>query len=272
MKLPSFLPRPVQHDRAAPTVEAIDLTVRYPGHVALDHVSFRLQQGERWAVVGPNGAGKSTLLKAIVGVIPASEGEVRVAGHRPGGHICVAYVPQRSLVDWSFPVTAADVVMMGRAAKIGWLRGPGQRDHALVEHCLRLVGLEHLADRQIGELSGGQQQRMFLARAVAQEAEVVLMDEPMSGLDMPSREAIFGILDALRSQKVTVVVATHDLDEAEKRFDGVMLLNRRLVGMGSSTEVFTEELLRQAYGGQLRLLSDHTASMVINNACDGGEQ
>jgi manganese/iron transport system ATP-binding protein len=184
------------------------------------------------AVVGPNGAGKSTLFKLIAGVLPSSSGQVTVYGSQPGGHICIAYVPQRSQVDWSFPVSVADVVMMGRVGKLGLFRRPGRKDWDYVHESLAVVGMGDLAGRQIGELSGGQQQRVFIARALAQEAELMLMDEPLTGLDVPSQQDIFEVLAALRARGVTVMIATHDLNLAAERFDRVMLLNRRLLGLG----------------------------------------
>jgi manganese/iron transport system ATP-binding protein len=263
--------KPAEHDTDAPILEASDVTLRYDGRFALEDISFQLVTGERVAVVGPNGAGKSTLFKVIAGVLDPTHGEVNVAGHCPGGHICIAYVPQRSQVDWSFPVTVADVVMMGRAGRIGPLRRPGRKDRALVNDCLQVVGMVDLADRQIGELSGGQQQRMFIARALAQEAELMLMDEPLTGLDLPAQEDIFRIMDTLRSRGVTVMVATHDLNLAAEQFDRVMLLNNRLLGIGQPDDVFTPELLQAAYGGHLRLVQTDDGLMILSDTCCGGE-
>jgi manganese/iron transport system ATP-binding protein len=245
------------------------VTVRYDGRLALDDVSFRLIGGERVAVVGPNGAGKSTLFQVIAGVLHPAEGEVEVAGHRPGHHICIAYVPQRSQVDWSFPVTVADAVMMGRAGRIGigLFRRPGRQDWRHVHQYLDVVGLRNLSDRQIGELSGGQQQRMFIARALAQEAELMLMDEPLTGLDLPSQESILDILNELRQRDVTVMVATHDLNLAAEQFDRVMLLNTRLLGAGTPEEVFTKENLQTAYGGHLRLIETENGILMVNDTC-----
>ncbi len=153
--------------------------MQYNGHLALDRISFELNAGEQIAVVGPNGAGKSTLIKTLAGIQHPTHGEVSIYGHGPEGHICIAYVPQRSAVDWSFPVTVSDVVMMGRIGVLGLFHHPGRRDYAYVRECLDQVGIADLANRQIEELSGGQQQRMFIARALAQEAELMLMDEPL---------------------------------------------------------------------------------------------
>jgi len=259
--------RHVTHEAGAPILEVSDVTVRYNGRLALEGVSFRLIRGERVAVVGPNGAGKSTLFKVITGVLHPTTGEVRVCGHKPGGHICIAYLPQRSQVDWAFPVSVADVVMMGRIGRLGLLRHPGARDWEYVHQCLEVVGLADLANRQIGELSGGQQQRMFIARALAQEAELMLMDEPLTGLDVTSQEDIFRILEELRQRGVTVMVATHDLNLAAERFDRVMLLNSRLLGLGRPDEVFTTERLQAAYGGHLRLIQTGEGLMALSDTC-----
>jgi manganese/iron transport system ATP-binding protein len=264
--------KPAPHDAEAPILEAADLTVTYDGQAALEDLTFRLEHGERVAVVGPNGAGKTTLFKVIAGVLHPTRGEVWVAGHCPGGHICIGYVPQRSAVDWTFPVTVADVVMMGRVGRLGLLRRPGREDRTVVRHSLETVGMNDLADRQIGELSGGQQQRMFIARALAQESELMLMDEPLTGLDVPAQEQIFDILDKLKQRQVTVLVATHDLDMAAEYFDRVMLLNHQLLGFGSPAEVFTTERLQAAYGGHLRMVETESGLVVLSDTCcQGGE-
>jgi manganese/iron transport system ATP-binding protein len=263
--------RYVEHEPAAPILEVLDLTVRYNGGIALEEVSFRLAAGERVAVVGPNGAGKSTLFKVIAGVLAPSTGEVRVAGHGPRGHICIAYVPQRSQVDLAFPVTVADVVMMGRTGRIGLLRRPGRADRERVRQALDVVDLTPLAERQIGELSGGQQQRVFIARALAQEAELMLMDEPLAGLDLPAQDEVFRVLGALRQHQVTVMVATHDLNQAAEQFDRILLLNKRLLGVGRADDVFTPERLQMAYGGHLRLIETPDGTMALSDTCCGGD-
>ena len=237
------------HHLDQPILALANVSTRYNGRPALEDLSFELIAGEQVAVVGPNGAGKSTLFKLIAGLLPASSGQVTVYGSQPGGHICIAYVPQRSQVDWHFPVSVADVAMMGRVGKLGLFRRPGKKDWDLVHQSLQVVGMEHLAGRQIGELSGGQQQRVFIARALVQEAELMLMDEPLTGLDLPAQQDIFDVLAALRTRKVTVMIATHDLNLAAERFDRVMLLNRRLLGLGAPNTVFTPERLIAAYGG-----------------------
>jgi ABC-type Mn2+/Zn2+ transport system ATPase subunit len=247
-----------------------NLAVRYESGAALDDVTFELCAGERVAAVGPNGAGKSTLFKVIAGVLRPTSGQVNVYGQAPGGHICIAYVPQRSQVDWKFPVNVADVVMMGRVRRLGLFRWPRRQDWEFVQEALESVGMDHLAKRQIGELSGGQQQRVFIARALAQGAELMLMDEPLTGLDVNSREAIFNILEKLRERNVTIMLSTHDLNLAAERFDRLMLLNRQLLGFGQAHEIFTPELLNQAYSGHMRLINTANGTMFVSDGCCGG--
>jgi manganese/iron transport system ATP-binding protein len=262
-----FLYHSAPHEPGRPLLRVERLSVEYQSGLALDDINFEIQAGERLAVVGPNGAGKSTLFKVIAGVLRPSQGLVEIAGHEPGGHNCIAYVPQRSQVDWNFPATVADVVMMGRIAQIGYLRWPTARDWQLVREMLNMVNLEAYAKRQIGQLSGGQQQRMFIARALAQEAQLILMDEPLSGLDLPAQEDIFQIMDALREQKVTIMVAMHDLETASNRFERVMLLNRRLIGIGRPEEVFSTDSLLKAYGGHLRLVPTPDGLAALSDSC-----
>lgn len=262
----------LSHRPDEPIIAAVGLSMRYESGLALDNVSFRLQTGEQVAVVGPNGAGKTTLLSIIAGVLSPSAGQVNVYGHAPRGHTCIAYVPQRSQVDWDFPVTVADVVMMGRVGRLGLFRRPRAKDREYVLECLAMVDMVELAGRQISELSGGQQQRMFIARALAQQAALILMDEPLSGLDVNSQEDIFRILDTLRRRNVTVVVAIHDLTVAAERFDRVMLLNGRLLGFGRAAEVLTTERMLVAYGGHIHFISDangESTLVVADTCCDG---
>ncbi|MCL4829816.1 MAG: metal ABC transporter ATP-binding protein, partial [Caldilinea sp.] len=223
---------PVQHDVTMPAIELQKVSVRYDQTVALDSVTLRLNRGDRVAVVGPNGAGKSTLFHVIAGVVRPQEGQVRIYGSGPGGHICVGYVPQRKVIDWDFPVTVTDVVMMGRVGKMGFLRWPSRHDRDVVRAALDEVGMSAFANRQIGELSGGQQQRVFLARVLAQEAELLLMDEPLTGLDMPSQEVILSLIDRIQRNGVTVMVASHDLNQASEQFPLILLLNRSVIAFG----------------------------------------
>ncbi|GBD09043.1 High-affinity zinc uptake system ATP-binding protein ZnuC [Candidatus Thermoflexus japonica] len=259
------------HLSGEPIVEVSRVSMRYDGVVALEDVSFAVKAGERIAIVGPNGAGKSTLLRIIAGVLTPTTGSVRIYGRGPGGHLCIAYIPQRNQVDWNFPLTVADVVMMGRIGKMGLLRHPGPRDWAMVRRALEQVGMADLADRPIRALSGGQQQRMFIARALAQEAELLLMDEPFTGLDRPAQEGILEILEHLRRQGVTILLATHDLEQAASHFDRVLLLNRRLIAFGPPDAVFTPEALRAAYGGHLRLVPVEGELVAVGDTCcEGG--
>jgi manganese/iron transport system ATP-binding protein len=270
--------RGIKHQTAAPTLELKNVSVAYAEgasdvtsarstQFALKNVSFEVETGERIAVVGPNGAGKSTLFKLIVGTLKPNQGEVNVFGHGPSGHICIAYVPQRSQIDWTFPVTVEDVVMMGRVGQIGLFRWPRRRDWDLVKVSLERVKALHLAKKQIGELSGGQQQRVFIARALAQEAELLLMDEPLAGLDAPSQEAIFDVLDALRPDGVTVLLATHDLNLAESRFDRMMLLNKQIVAFDEATAVLQPDNLLQAYGGHIHTVGE--GDILLMDECCG---
>jgi manganese/iron transport system ATP-binding protein len=257
------------HKHDQPILDVSNLTFRYNGRDALESVTFHLHEGERVAIVGPNGAGKSTLIKVIAGVLQPTSGEVNIYGARPNKHVCIGYIPQRNQVDWHFPVSVADVVMMGRSAKLGPFNFPHKRDWEIVNHALETVELVNLAGRQISQLSGGQQQRMFIARALAQEAELMLMDEPLTGLDAPSQEGILNLLDRLKSEKVTVMVATHDLDQAAIHFDRIMLLNHHLVAFGDPKNVLHTDNLLQAYGGRLKPV-DGQNILNIDDCCDEG--
>ena len=257
------------HQSDAPILRAENLGVRYDSGIALENATFELNLGERLAVVGPNGAGKSTLLKVIAGVLSPTEGHVQIFGNEPGGHICIAYVPQRNQVDWSFPVSVADVVMMGRVGQLGLFRNPKASDWDLVNEALDVVRMTHLAKRQISQLSGGQQQRMFIARALAQEAELMLMDEPLSGLDINSQEEVFGILDKLKEQRVTVMVSLHDLKVAAQRFERVMLLNHKMLAIGNPDSVLNPDNLVAAYGGHLHLIPTEEGALALGDTCCG---
>lgn len=263
----------IKHETDQPILDVNHLTVKFDGHVALEEVTFHLHVGERVAVVGPNGAGKSTLFKVIAGVLSSSSGVVNVFGSTSGKHSCIAYIPQRSQVDWRFPVSVADVVMMGRTAKMKPFLPPGKQNQDIVKHALEMVGMQDLASRQISQLSGGQQQRMFIARALAQEAQLMLMDEPLTGLDDPAQENLLLLMKKLQEEKVTIMTATHDLDQAAQYFDRIMLLNRRIIRFGSSTEVLSPENLKVAYGGRLRFVDDKQAVIALDHSCcDGGEE
>ena len=260
------------HQSDAPILRAENLGVRYDSGIALENTNFELNLGERMAVVGPNGAGKSTLLKVIAGVMSPTEGRVQIFGNEPGGHICIAYVPQRNQVDWSFPVSVADVVMMGRVGQLGLFRNPKASDWELVNQALEVVRMTHLAKRQISQLSGGQQQRMFIARALAQEAELMLMDEPLTGLDINSQEEVFSILDKLREQGVTVMVSLHDLKIAAQRFERIMLLNHQMLAIGDPDRVLTPDNLVAAYGGHLHLIPTEEGALALGDTCCGEDE
>src|SRR4030065_1042677 len=255
------------HDVDTPTLRISNLGFRFGNIDALMDISFNVNTGERLAVVGPNGAGKSTLFKIIAGVLKPTQGLVQIYGYEPKGHICIAYVPQRNQVDWSFPVNVADVVMMGRVGKMGPFRWPSHKDWEIVHHALDLVDMKDYAKRQINELSGGQQQRIFIAQALAQEAELIMMDEPLTGLDLNTQQDIFSILDMLQENNVTVMVAMHDLKLASEKFDRVMLLNKRLLGIGQPQEGFVAAKLALAYGSHLPMLSTQDGIMVIEGPC-----
>ena len=235
----------------APALEVEDLTVAYGDRPALWDVDLTVHSGTLMAIVGPNGAGKTTLIRAVLGLLKPAAGTVRVFG-RPyeEQRRLVAYVPQRGSVDWDFPTDVLDVVTMGRYGALGWLRRPGRRERAAAEAALEQVGLSHLARRQIGQLSGGQQQRVFLARALVQDAQVYLMDEPFQGVDATRERAIVALLQQLRSQGRTVVAVHHDLQTVPEYFDAVTLLNVRRVASGPVDRVFTDENLRATYGGR----------------------
>ena len=272
--------RGADHERAAAFLELRDLSVSYEpaGSLAgtrdrtpaLDAVSFTAARGEQVAVIGPNGAGKSTLLRVMAGLMRPVRGEVLLSGHPPDRHICIAYVPQRSTVNRLFPATVEDVVMMGRIRQIGAFRRPKSGDWEIVRTCLERVNARHLAKKHIGELSGGQQQRVFIARALALDTELLLLDEPFSGIDLPSQDQIFETLVRLREDGVTVFVATHDLNLAGEKFDRVMLLNRKIIAFGLPGEVLTPEHLLEAYGGHIHHLGE-AGALVIDDHVGNGE-
>ncbi len=239
----------------APAIEVRDLTVAYHRKPVLWDVDLSLPAQQLIAVVGPNGAGKSTLLKAILRLVPRASGAVRILG-KPyrAQRRRVAYVPQRESVDWDFPVTVFDVVLMGRYAHLKWLRRPGRRDREIARQCLEQVEMERYAERQIRQLSGGQQQRVFLARALAQDAAVYFMDEPFAGVDAATERAIVTLLRSLKEHGKTVVVVHHTLQTVRDYFDEVVLLNQRVIATGPVATTFTDDNLRRTYGGRMTLL------------------
>jgi manganese/zinc/iron transport system ATP- binding protein len=247
------------------------MTVAYHRKPVLWDVDYDAPAGRLIAIVGPNGAGKSTLIKACLGLVPRASGVVEFWG-RPyrKQRSRVGYVPQRESVDWDFPVSALDVVCMGRYRRIGWCL-PVTRGHKRAAlACMERVGMADFADRQISQLSGGQQQRVFLARALAQEAELYFMDEPFAGVDAATERAIVAVLRELREQGRTVIVVHHDVQTVREYFDDVLLLNMRVVASGLVGETFTPANLRQTYGGKLTLLSAAAEAMVSAGQRGGG--
>jgi manganese/zinc/iron transport system ATP- binding protein len=240
-----------------PALEVHDLTVSYHRKPVLWNVDLAIPPGRLVGIIGPNGAGKSTLIKAIMGLLPLSSGWVQVFG-RPIDAMRqhVAYVPQRESVDWTFPVTAMDVVLMGRYGSVPWWRRISRKDRERARDCLGKVGMLPYTNRQISNLSGGQQQRVFLARALAQQSEIYLMDEPFAGVDAATESAIIKLLQELRGGGKTVLVVNHDLQTAQEYFDMLILLNMRLVAFGPTDQVFTPQLLQKTYGGRLTILSE----------------
>lgn len=241
-----------QPGRRVPGLELQDVAVAYGTNVAVREVTASIPRGAVVGLIGPNGSGKSTLLKAVSGSLELAGGSVRFEG-RPLREFAgrVAYVPQREEVNWDFPVTVLDVVMMGRYRALGWLRRPGRREREVAEGALRELGMTGLEGRHISHLSGGQQQRVFLARAMVQEPVLVLLDEPFTGIDVQNRAVFHDRIHRFAESGVTVLVATHDLDEVRALTSHVLLLNRRMVAFGPTPETFTPKHLRAAFGGQV---------------------
>lgn len=241
----------------APVVEVHDLTVSYNQSPVLWNVDLSIPTGALVGILGPNGAGKSTLIKAIMGLVDFTSGYVKIFDQELDNiRKRISYVPQRESVDWDFPASALDVVMMGTYHKLGLFRRPGKKERALAMSCLEKVNMTTFADRQISELSGGQQQRVFIARSLAQEADIYFMDEPFAGVDISTEKAIVGLLKEMASEGKTVVVVHHDIYSASEYFDWIILLNMHLVASGPAKTVLTDELLQKTYGGKLSLLAD----------------
>ena len=235
------------------SLEVHDLTVAYGAKPVLWDIDLALPRAQLIAIVGPNGAGKSTLLKSLVGLIQPLSGGVHFHDMEiKNGKFAnkVAYVPQSSSVDWDFPATVLDVAIMGRYGHLGWFRRPGAQDRDLALKTLAQVGMQEYASRQISQLSGGQQQRVFLARALLQDAELYLMDEPFKGVDAQTERSIVSLLKGLKDQGKTVVVVHHDLQTVSEYFDWVTLINQRIIANGTVAETFTEENLSLAYGNR----------------------
>lgn len=240
-----------------PSLEMHDLTVAYHKKPVLWGIDLAVTAGRLVGIVGPNGAGKSTLIKAAMGMLPLSSGWVKVFGQPVRKSLRrIGYVPQRESVDWDFPVSVMDVVLMGRYGHLGLMKRPRKHDRELARECLDKVKMLPYANRQISNLSGGQQQRVFLARALAQESDLYFMDEPFSGVDAATESAIITLLHELRNKGKTLLVVHHDLPTARDYFDTLLLLNMRVVAFGDTDKVFTHELLQKTYGGRLTILSE----------------
>ncbi|WP_309122712.1 metal ABC transporter ATP-binding protein [Paenibacillus sp.] len=245
-------------------LEVNHLTIAYQKKPVVEDVTFSIPEGKLIGIVGPNGAGKSTLIKSILGLHPSAAGEVRIYG-RPykEQRKLVGYVPQRESVDWDFPTNALDVVTMGTYGRLGWFQRPGVRERAAAMDALAKVGMAEFADRQISQLSGGQQQRIFLARALAQDAKLYFMDEPFVGVDAATEKAIVTLLTALKQEGKTVLVVHHDLSTVAEYFDWVMLLNKTLIDIGPTEDVFTAVKLQHTYGGKLAILGGDRSSPFL---------
>ena len=247
-------------------LEVENISVAYGDKIVLKDISFQVPHGARIAVVGPNGAGKSTLFKALVGLLPLQSGRIMIHGLALGNHKdCVAYIPQREEVDWRFPVTVSDVVMMGRFNTRGWFARPNHADREAVRRSLEEMNISNLGKVSISDLSGGQQQRVFLARAIAQEPHILLMDEPFNGVDVTTQEATLSLLDHLRERQVTAIISTHDLNLAATRFEIVLLINKGLVAYGPAAEVLSQANLLKAFGSSLLIMEN--GSMLVDECC-----
>lgn len=240
----------------AGVLEARALTIGYGSTFVMHELSFRVERGAVVGLIGPNGSGKSTLLKALAGVIPPRRGEILLDGRpinrRTGA---IAFVPQREEVNWDFPVTARSVVMMGRYRQRGWLRWPGNDDRRRADEALAQMGLAGMGDRHISQFSGGQQQRIFLARALVQEPQIVLLDEPLTGVDAENRAVFYKTIEAFAKDQVTVVMATHELDEVPRLCSHVCCMNRGIVAFGPTEETYTPDILRRTFGGQMAVFA-----------------
>ncbi|MCY8752138.1 manganese ABC transporter ATP-binding protein MntB [Bacillus inaquosorum] len=238
-------------------VELDNVTVAYHKKPVLQEISLQVPEGKLIGIIGPNGAGKSTLIKTILGLVPRASGDISIYGKDyKDQRTRIGYVPQRGSVDWDFPTSALDVVLMGRYGRIGLLKRPKKADVEMAKAALEKVGMLDYAKRQISQLSGGQQQRVFLARALCQDADIYFMDEPFAGVDAATERAIMTLLAELKQKGKTVLVVHHDLQTAEDYFDWILLLHLRKIAFGPAENVFTIENLQKTYGGKLTFLKD----------------
>ena len=235
-------------------IQIEDLTVAYGDKPALWDVDLSIDRGSLSAVVGPNGAGKSTLIKAIAGLLKPLAGSIKIY-HQTSKRVNLGYVPQKQAINWDFPIDVLDVVLMGLYRKIGWCRWVGKADKKLALQALEMVDMHEMYKSQIADLSGGQQQRVFLARALVQQPEIFLMDEPFQGVDTTTENTIFQILQDLKKDNKTIIVVHHDLHSIVKNFDSLVMLNVRLIASGKVSQVFNEQNLKLAYGGKISYLT-----------------
>jgi manganese/zinc/iron transport system ATP- binding protein len=232
-----------------------NLTVSYQKKPAIKSINLKITEGSIVGIIGPNGAGKSTLIKAILGLLPYDTGEVKIFGKNlDESRKRISYIPQREQFDWDFPINVEDVVMMGRYSHLGMFSFPGKKDKEIVQEKIQKVGMQDFRTRQIRNLSGGQQQRIFLARALAQESDIYLMDEPFVGVDAKTERTIFDLMNELREEKKTILVVHHDLGKVTEYFDKLILINQTLVAYGDTDLVFNKELISKTYGGRLTIL------------------
>lgn len=257
------------HAPGTALLDVDSVSAHYDGRIAIEKVSMHVGAGQHIAVVGPNGAGKSTLFKVVAGIHRPTTGMVRIYGSDPDRHVCIAYIEQNPDLNWRFPATVEDVVAMGRIARVGYFRHLRRADRAIVAGAMERVAIAPLRRRQIAELSGGERQRMFIARALAQQAELLMLDEPFVGLDAGAHRQLEATLGSL-GDTVTVLLATHDLGVAE-RIGSVALLNRRLIGYGPASEVLVADYLAEAYGSNLRRIdADGKQYALPDSHCDHG--
>ena len=254
-------------DSEQPAIDVKNLTVSYGPVPALLDISLKIDAGQLVGIIGPNGSGKSTLIKSLLGFVKADFGEVHLFGEdveKAKGR--VAYVPQRGSVDWDFPITVREVALMGRYGKQPWWSEMSAEDHDIADYALEQVRMADLRDRQIGQLSGGQQQRVFMARAIAQGGDILLLDEPFAGVDAATERAILDVLESTREAGRTLVVVHHDLATAAEYFDALVLLKQRLFAYGAPEHVLHPELLSEVYEGKLRIF----ANLQSGEAAGGG--
>lgn len=241
----------MEHRTTIPALELNNVTAGYQDTCILKNVTVRIEQGLLCGVVGPNGAGKTTLIKSVLNSVPLSSGSISVLGQQhTHATSSIAYVPQRTAVDWNFPTTVFDAVLMGTYGTCGWFKRPGKHERELTDHALHELGIHRLANRPINELSGGQQQRVFLARALVQQAPIYMMDEPFNGIDGPTEQIIISILKRLQKEGKTIVVVHHDLQTLAEQFDYILLLNQKTIAYGKTRDVLVPQYICAAYGNK----------------------